>query len=113
MDVVQYWSFIDHGPDEKDISYRSKYWSVFFYLYLKQIVFRCETNDWIDDRLVFDRCDMVLRFMDLGADEKDILYLSKHWFVFFCLYLKKNYIQVVVTWKIACSFGSMFLSGSN
>ena len=62
MDVVRCWGFRNHGPDEKDISYLSKYWMVSFYLYLKEIVFRCGTNDWIDNRPVFDGCGTVLRF---------------------------------------------------
>ena len=33
--------------------------------------------------------------MGLGADEKDISYLSKHWFVSFHLYLKK----IVFRWS--------------
>ena len=51
-----------HGPDEKDISYLSKYWSVSFRLYLKKIVFMCGTKDCVDDRLAFDRRGMILRF---------------------------------------------------
>ena len=62
MDVVQCWGFIGHGPDEKDISYLSKHWSISFCLYLKEIVFRCGTNDWVDNRLVFDGCGTMLRF---------------------------------------------------
>ena len=62
MDVVRCWGFMGHGPDEKDISYLSKYWSISFRLYLKKIVFRCGTNDCVDDRLAFDGCGMMLRF---------------------------------------------------
>ena len=59
-DVLRSCVFMRRGADDKDNLYLGEFSSISFDLYLKNIVFSCRINVWVDESLAFHGCLAIL-----------------------------------------------------